>query len=92
MAMKMHSERFEQATRSWIHGSHTHCDSNLSPFGVSVENTNTNNSTNRDDRRRDGILLTQLGESNSGEIVPRSDGITFADKKCFRSNKIGHMT
>ena len=27
---------------------------------------NTNNSINRDDRRRGGILLTQLGESNSG--------------------------
>jgi len=52
---------------------------------------NTNNNINRDDRRRGGLLLTQLGEDNSGEIVPGSDGITIVDKKCFRCNKFGHI-
>ena len=35
--------------------------------------------------------MTQLGDSNRGEIVPGSDGITIADKKCFRCNKFGHI-
>ena len=52
---------------------------------------NTNNSINRDDRRRGGILLTQLGEDNSGEIVPGYYCITIADKKCFKCNKCGHI-
>ena len=51
----------------------------------------TNSSINRDDRRRGGILLTRLGDSNRGEIVPGTDGITIADKKCFRCNKFGHI-
>ena len=41
---------------------------------------NTNNSINRDDRRKGDILLTQLGDINRGEIVPGSDEITIADK------------
>ena len=53
---------------------------------------NNNIIINNDDRRRGGILLTQLGEDNSGEIVPGSDGITIADKKCFRYDKVGHIT
>ena len=52
---------------------------------------NTNNNINRDDRRRGGILLNQLGEDNSGAIVSESNGITIADKKCFRCNKFGHI-
>ena len=40
----------------------------------------TNSSINRYDRRRGGILLTQLGENNRGVIVPDSDSITIADK------------
>ena len=56
----------------------------------STQNT-TNNSINCDDKWRGGVLLTQLGESNSGEIVPGSDCINIADKKCFRCNKIGHI-
>ena len=39
VAMKMHSEVFEQATQSWSDGSQHHFDSNLSPFGGFVENT-----------------------------------------------------
>ena len=35
--------------------------------------------------------MTKLGKSNRGEIVPRSDGITIADKKRFRLNKFGHI-
>ena len=41
---------------------------------------NTNNSINRYDRRKGGILLTQLGEGNRGKVVPGSDGIIIADK------------
>ena len=52
---------------------------------------NTNNNINRDDRKRGGILLTQIGEDNRGEIVPGSNGITIANKKCFRCNKFGHI-
>ena len=32
--------------------------------------TNNNDSINRDERRIGGILLTQLGEVNRGEIIP----------------------
>ena len=35
----MHSEGFEQTTRSRIHGAQDYCDSNLLPFGGFVENT-----------------------------------------------------
>ena len=40
---------------------------------------------------RGGILLTQLGEGNRGEIIPSSDGTTITDKKCFRCNIFGHI-
>ena len=32
---------------------------------------------------RGGILLTQLGEGNKGEIIPGSDGRTITDKKFY---------
>ena len=41
---------------------------------------NNNSIINHDDRRRGGILLNQLGEGNSGEVVPGSDGIVIEDK------------
>ena len=53
----------------------------------SAQNNNNNNNNNsiidRDDRGRGGIILTQLRESNGGEIVPGSDGITIADKNAL---------
>ena len=59
---------------------------------VKYSTQNNNNSIpNHDDRRRGGILLTQLGEGNRGEVVPGSDGITIADKKCFKCNKFGQI-
>ena len=39
MAMKMHSEGFEQAAHNWIHGLQHLYDLNLSPFSGSVEDT-----------------------------------------------------
>ena len=45
----------------------------------SVENNN-NSIISHDYRRRGGILLTLLGEGNSGEVVPGSDGIIIAEK------------
>ena len=53
---------------------------------------NNNSIINHDDRRRGGILMTQLGEDNRGEVVPGSDGIIIADKKCFKCNKFDHIT
>ena len=52
---------------------------------------NNNIIINNDDRRRGGIILTQLGEDNRGEVFPGSNGITIADKKCFKYNKFGHI-
>ena len=47
---------------------------------VNYSTQNNNNSMiNRDDRRRGGVRLTQLGEDNRGEIVPSSDNKTIAD-------------
>ena len=40
---------------------------------------------------RGGILLTQLGEGNRGEIIPGSDCTNVADKKRFRCNNFGRI-
>ena len=44
----------------------------------SAQNNNTGN-INSDEKRRGGIILTQLGEGNRGEIIPGSGGTTITD-------------
>ena len=52
---------------------------------------NNNSSINRCERRRGGILLTQLEKGNRGGIIPGSGDTTIADKQFFRCNKFGHI-
>ena len=52
---------------------------------------NNNSIINHDHKRRGGILLNQLEEGNRGEVLPGSDDIIIADKKCFKYNKFGYI-